>query len=132
MEIKVRTIIEIVGKPKEHVEKTMEKVVELITKNEEFKLVSHETREPKEVKNLWSSFTEFVINFSSLDVLSNFCFEFMPSSVEIEEPEKISMNSKEIENLLNDILSKIHQYDMVLKKFMLKEMKEKNNSSPSK
>ena len=122
MVIKVNTIIEIIGKPKDHVEATMEKVIGLIEKNEKFKYISNNLRKAEEVKELWSTFSEFEIDFPGVTELTEFCFEFMPSSIEIIEPEKITSKSLEIQNFLNDVLNKIHSYDMVLKKFLLQEM----------
>lgn len=125
MAIKVNTIIEIVGKPKEHIDQTMDKVIELVTNNKDFKLIKHDKAPTKEVNNLWSTFTEFEIEFPNIEILTGFCFDFMPSSVEITEPEKLNINSKEVENSLNDVLAKIHQYDMVLKKYLMQEMAAK-------
>lgn len=122
MEIKTTAIIEIAGKPKEHVDKTMDKVIDLASKNKRFKLTKHSKAEVKEVKNLWSTFTEFEIIFPDIDTITGFCFEFMPSSLEILEPEKLNIDSKDIEHMINDVLTRVHQYDMVLKKHMLEQM----------
>lgn len=126
MVIKANTIIEIVGTPKDHIEKTMDKVIELISKNKEFKLTKHskaevKETETKEMKNLWSTFTEFEIDFPNLDSITGFCFEFMPSSLEILEPDNLTLESREIEHALNDVLARIHQYDMILKRYALME-----------
>ena len=129
--IKVKTIVEIVGIPKEHVEKTMNRVVELINKHDKFELINHKLREAKEIKGLWSTFCEFEINFLNFEDLGTFCFEFMPSSVEVISPEIVKCDSKEVEDILNDMLTKMHQYDMVLKKVILeKKAKERETQNP--
>ena len=63
----INTIIEIVGFPKEHIEKTMNSVIEKIKEDKKVKLISHSIREPKEVKNMWSTFTEFKVEFKDPD-----------------------------------------------------------------
>ena len=123
--IRIKTIIELVGRPKEHIDKTMQKVVELLESNDKFSIIEKKITETKEIKGLWSTFGEFEINFSSFDDISTFCFEFMPSSIEIISPEKLKIDSREIENFTNDVLAKLHQYDMVVKQIIL----QKNNSN---
>ena len=39
----------------------------------------------------------------------------MPSSVEILDPDKLSFESKNMDNLLNDLLSKLHQQSMAVR-----------------
>ncbi len=117
--IKINTIIEIVGMPKEHVEKTMRQVVELIEKDEEIKKLNHDTAEAKLVKEMWSTFTEFELEFNNFKKLTDFCFNFMPSSIEIIEPETNKLSSGSIEEMLNDVLAKLHQYDMALKRMIM-------------
>jgi hypothetical protein len=118
--ITANAIIEIVGAPKEHIEETMTKVMDLIEKNEDHKIIKKETSEPKESdfpdpnnpeKNIkvWSTFTELEADFKNFDALTNFCFEFMPSSIEILEPLEMKMEAQEINNSLNDILARLHQ-----------------------
>jgi len=117
--IRTKSIIEIVGKPEEHITKTMNEVVKLIESNKKIDLISKNIAETKEVKGLWSTFGEFEIDFSSFKDLGNFCFDFMPSSLEIIDPEKFNIDSKEIEEFTNDVMAKLHQYDMVVKQMIL-------------
>tara|TARA_Y100000034_G_scaffold123397_1_gene170088 strand:- start:593 stop:994 length:402 start_codon:yes stop_codon:yes gene_type:complete len=119
--IRTKSIIEIVGKPKEHITQTMQKVVELIESNEKFSLTDKKIAETKEVKGLWSTFGEFEIDFSKFEDIGTFCFEFMPSSLEIISPEELKIDSKEVEEFTNDVLAKLHQYDMVVKQMILQQ-----------
>src|SRR3989344_1645288 len=132
MTLKVNTIIEIVGKPKDHVIETMDKVVSLIKNSDKFKYVSHSREEPKSIpqsEKIFSTFSEFEINFPSIAALSGFCFDFMPSSVEIIEPEELKVKSEDITDTLNDLIAKLHQYDMTLKGYILKEKAEQSKKS---
>lgn len=128
--IKATTIIEIMGKPQEHVKTTLERVYNLIKNNENFKLINHTLSEPKEIqesKEIFTAFGEFDIEFSKIDDVFGFCFDFMPSSIEITEPEQLKLESTSITDFLNDIIAKMHQYDMTLKKYLLKEQAENKN-----
>ena len=130
MGIKANTIIEIVGKPKEHIIEVMDKAVSLIKTNNSFRYISHSTETPHSIPQsdkIFSTFSEFEIEFPDLLSLSGFCFDFMPSSIEIIEPENIKTKSSELNDTLNDLLAKLHQYDMVLKKYILEEQSKKKN-----
>src|SRR3989344_4590330 len=73
---------------------------------------------PKEhVEELWSSFVDIKITFKDLNQMIVFCFDYMPSSVDIIEPLKFNFESVEISGLFNDLMGKIHHYDMLLKNF---------------
>lgn len=116
--ITIRAIIEVIGKPKDFVEKVIKGVVNKI--KEEKKVIKYKIFEAEEKKdNVFSGFTEIELEFKNFDDLSLFCFQFMPSSVEILKPDKFNIDSKEVENFLNDILGKLHHNDMMLKKLGL-------------
>jgi len=110
----IRAVIEIVGSPKEHVEKILGLVVEKI-KKEELKILRVDAFDAKEVKKLWSCFAEVEIEFETLERFMGFCFDYMPSSIEILEPEELKVESGSFGDILNDLLAKLHQYDMLIK-----------------
>ena len=127
-----RAIVEVVGKPKEHVEKALNLVIEKAQEIEGLKIEKKEIAEVKSLKDeqlskteqkiqqaageLFKSFAEIEFRADNLDVIASFCFEFLPSSLEIIEPEIMKINTHYISNLMNDILSKIHNADMAVKK----------------
>lgn len=126
--LRTKTIIEIVGKPKENVEETINRVLSLMKESKKFELLSHEIAEAKNVESgidqitdVWSTFGEFEVEFPDFLSMTDFCFEFMPSSIEIIEPEKINSDARKIEQSINDILAKLHQYDMALKKIIIQQ-----------
>jgi len=115
--ILTRAIIEIAGFPKEHIEEVMKKVVEKLKEN--FEVVKSEILESVELKDkftgFWSIFSEVEINFEDINRLTLFCFEYMPSSIEILGPEELKFNSVDFAGFVNDLLARLHEYDMVVK-----------------
>ena len=111
--MKVKIIIEIVGSPKEHIEEVMKQLVEKI--KEEKKLLKYNIFEAQEKDKLFFTFTEIDMGFENMEELIGFCFDYMPSSVEILDENEIKIKREEIENVTNDLLAKLHEYDMVLK-----------------
>ncbi len=131
--LKARIIIEILGSPKEHVEKSIRLVVDKIKEEKKVTLISEYISEAAEVKGFWSSFTELTIEVEYIKRLVDICFDYMPSTVEILEPESINFESNKIESMLNDLLARIHRYDMLLKNFnaenyVLKQKLEKKTN----
>lgn len=110
--MKTKAIIEIVGSPKEHVERVIKEIVERI-KNEQ-KIIRFQIFEAQERDKLFFSFTEIELDFENFEKLAGFCLDYFPSSIEILE-EKVDVKREELENTLNDLLAKLHQYDMVIK-----------------
>ena len=109
----VKTIIEIAGLPKEHVEEVMNKVVDKTKEN--YEVIKFNIFEAKPMKQLWSTFSEIEIKFNKLEDLIGFCFDYMPSSVEILNPEKFEFKNVEMTNVLNDLIARLHQFDRVIK-----------------
>ncbi|TKJ17485.1 hypothetical protein CEE44_03040 [Candidatus Woesearchaeota archaeon B3_Woes] len=139
-----RSIVEVVGKPKEHVEKALNLVIE---KAQEIKGLKIEKKEISEIKSLkdeklsktehkiqqstgelFTSFVEIEFMANNLDVVASFCFDFLPSSIEIVEPEKMKINTHDVSNLMNDLLSKLHNADMAVKRLNFENAALTNNA----
>lgn len=115
VEITAKLIIEVAGFPKEHVEKVMNQIVDNIKK--EKKVFNDRIHDVKEVKEMWSGFIDIEVKFDNLNDFTDFCFTYMPSSIDIVEPEKFNLMSNEMSNLYNDLMGNLHKYDMLLKNF---------------
>jgi len=125
-----RIVIELVGKPKEHIEKTLRVIIDKIKENKNIEVVSKDIAEAKELekqKGFFSIFTELELLLSNLPVLVGFCFDYMPSSVEILAPEEIRLKARELGGFLNDLQAKLHRTDMAIKQLGMENQFLKNN-----
>ncbi|HLD87177.1 MAG TPA: hypothetical protein VJB12_03860 [Candidatus Nanoarchaeia archaeon] len=114
--IRCRTIIEVLGKPKEHVDKTIREYVQKIKVDTDFVILSEDFSECDEQKDgFFSVFVELELLSKGLIPLIGFCFNYMPSSIEIEKPEELSLPSHMINTLFNDLQARLHKVDMVVK-----------------
>ena len=113
--ILARIIIEIMGSPKEYVEKTLKIVTDKLKEEKDLDVIKIETFDAEEKDKLFSGFTEVEILFKDTTTLLGFSFDYMPSSIEILEPLRFNHKSSEFSSLLNDLLARMHQSDMVLK-----------------
>ena len=113
--IRCRTIIEVLGKPKEHVEKAISEYIEHIKEDSELVVLAENYSEAKEQGKLWSKFVEVELVIKGTSKLITFCFEYMPSSLEVLKPEHIILTNPEISNFLNDLQARLHNVDMIVK-----------------
>ncbi len=123
--MKTKIIIEIAGSPKEHIEKVIKGIVEKIQK--EKKVLKYKIFEAQEREKLFFTFVEMEIDFDNFEDLTGFCLDYFPSSIEILD-EKVDVKREELENAVNDLLAKLHQYDMVLKNLKAEIIMLKKNN----
>ncbi len=114
--VTAKLIIEMLGSPKEHLEKTLKDYVDSLEKDKNIRMVSKDIAEPTPTEQLFSAFAELEIEFKDAAKLIDFCFEAMPSSVEIIKPDMLSTESTSLSSLLNDLLARLHVVDMQMKK----------------
>jgi len=127
----IRTIIifELVGKPKEHIENTLKKYIEEIESKEEAIFISKDFSDATKLENgLFSAFCETDLLVKDLGVLTNFCYTYMPASIEIVEPDDLKLKNKDFSDMFNDLLFRLHEVSMELKKMIGKEKFAHNNS----
>lgn len=113
--------MEVLGKPKEHVEKTIKEYVEKIKQDPDLIILKEEFADTKQQDKFWSTFAELEMVVKGIPKLIGFCFDYMPSSIEIIKPDELKMDSKETADFLNDLQARLHNLDM-----MVKQLKNEN------
>ena len=114
--IRCKVIIEILGKPKEHVEKTLRNYVDKINDDSDLIVLKTEFADAEEKDKLWATFAELEMVVKGIPKLIAFCFDYMPSSIQILKPEEFNLGRATIEDLTNDLQARLHQVDMIVKK----------------
>lgn len=100
------------GFPQRHVNQVIDKVVEKIKTEEKFKVVSINKNEATQLKEFWTGFIELELLFNDLVTLNHFCFDYLPSSIEILNKESIDIQRETLTLVLNDMLVNMHKYNM--------------------
>tara|TARA_Y100000310_G_C20403891_1_gene678718 strand:- start:167 stop:754 length:588 start_codon:yes stop_codon:yes gene_type:complete len=113
--IRCKIIIEVLGKPKEHVEKTLRTYVDKIKDDSDLIILNSNFSEAIEKEKLWATFVELDMIIKGIPKLIAFCFDYMPSSIEITKPDEFVMKKSTVENLINDLQARLHQVDMIVK-----------------
>lgn len=115
--IVVRVTEEVLGSPKEHVEKTLSEVIENLKKQKDIKILNIKIHEANQLENkMFSTFADIELETDSFKKLTDICFDFMPSTIEIIEPAGLEVDTNHITEMLNDLLAKMHKYSFVLNK----------------
>ena len=96
--------------------KKLRMYIDRIKNDSDLIILKTEFADAKEKEELWATFAELEMVIKGFPKLIAFCFDYMPSSVEIVKPEEFSMKKATIEDLLNDLQARLHQVDMIVKK----------------
>jgi hypothetical protein len=127
--VNCRVIIEMLGAPKEHLEETIRMYVSKMKEEDKNIKVLREHFEPAAKKDkMYSTFAELDLEVSGPENLVWFCFDYMPSSVEIFEPEEIVYRMKDFTDFINDMQGKLHRVDMALKNITAENQILKKNT----
>ena len=114
--IQASFIFEMMGKPANHVKKTLKEYVEKLCQEKNITLLSKNIARPKQLENnLFSTFAEVEIETEELIDILRILFTYMPSHVEITKPEKIILNNTDFNSIANELLMRLHKYDEVAK-----------------
>jgi len=124
-----RVILEVLGKPKEHVEETIKSFVDKMKEDKELEIVKEHYSEPKPQEALFSIFSELELWMKGPSKIVSFCIDYMPSSIEVIEPEKLTYKNNELSAFLNDMQANLHNLDMITKNLKMENTVLKKNSS---
>ncbi len=115
MVIIAHAIVEIAGSPKDFVDNTMKLVLDKIKEEEGIKLLSKTKHKAKKYEKVFSTFSELSLEFQNITALIDFCFRYLPSHLEIEEPGNITLRREDLADMMNELLLRLHKSDMIVK-----------------
>ena len=115
--VTINAIMELMGSPEEHVNKTMDMILVKLKESKDIEVLSENVSETTSIEDrpFWSKFVEVELGFKNMDDVTGFCFDFMPSSIEVIDPGSFNFKKNVMDNLWNDLIARLHQYDMLLK-----------------
>ncbi|MEM4271532.1 MAG: hypothetical protein QXD13_00335 [Candidatus Pacearchaeota archaeon] len=119
--MRANLIIEIMGKPKEHVAESLKLLVDKLGSEKGVKITEKTLHEPVEVKDskeLFTTFAEISAEFDSFEKYLGIIFAYMPSNVEIISPESLQIKNSELTDVGNKLLARLHDYDAIAKKII--------------
>jgi len=117
--VKANLIIELMGRPKKHLKEALNTLVVKMGSEKGVSLIDKKYHTPKAMKkanNLFVTFAEINVEFDSLEYFFAIIMGYMPSNVEIYEPERFKLNTHELNSFSNYIIAKLHRYDELAKR----------------
>ena len=109
-------ILEIVGRPKEHLVKTLDGLIESINKEKGIKVIEKKINEPVELKNnkdFYTTFAEVEVEVEEILQIAMLMFKYMPANIEIIEPELLALSNNGWNEIFNELTRRLHAYDEV-------------------
>lgn len=120
-------ILEVIGKPPEHLTETLNKLVEqigeekgVVVKNTKINTpVLMKTKQdpskktPAEQQEFYTSFAEVEVEVEEISHFAMLMFKYMPAHVEIISPETISMSNNSLNEVFNELTRRLHGYDEI-------------------
>ncbi len=109
-------ILEILGRPPEHLVETLENIAKQIGEENGIELVDKKINPPvlmKEQKDFYTSFAEIEVEAKNLLYLAILIFKYMPAHIEIISPQNISLTNNEWNDVLNELTRRLHGYEEI-------------------
>ncbi|MBI2041185.1 MAG: hypothetical protein HYT16_03730 [DPANN group archaeon] len=123
--IKASMIVEIAGSPQEHINYALNLMSEQFCKDmTEVKILNKKVTQSEKMpqsERVFSGFCEFEIEVPDLAVLFVICKDYLPSSVEIYEPDSILFHREHMTEMFNDFAARLHDYDAMAKTLTLQK-----------
>lgn len=111
-------IVEMAGSPPNHVKESLSKHIMILNEVKDVKVHTIKISEPAEIKDskgIYTCYAEADFETENFMRMAETMFDFMPSSVEIIEPGKVSLDMSEATALLNNLSGRLHRYDDIAK-----------------
>jgi len=114
--IKSSIILEIIGRPPEHLIETLESIIKQIDGEKGISVISKKINEPvfmKDSKEFYTTFAEVEIEVEDILYLAVVMFKYMPAHVEVIEPELIALTNNGWTDILSELTRRLHGYDEI-------------------
>jgi len=120
--IQVQFILEMLGRPPEHLFETLKKLIEQLEGENGIKIIEKTLHEPAklpESENLYTSFADIIAELDTIEHYFRIIFTYFPANMEIISPEKIELTNAQLTTLGSALINRLHDYDALAKKIVV-------------
>lgn len=117
-------ILEIIGKPAEHLIKTLEGLIKQIDEEKGVKVLSKKISEAKPLEKhpgFFTTFAEVEVEVEEVLYVALLMFKYMPAHVEIIAPELIALTNNGWSEILSELTRRLHAYDEVTRNVQMEK-----------
>ncbi len=114
--IRAVMILEIIGRPAEHLVSTLEDFIKKIGEEKKTQVISKKIAEPifmKDSKEFYATHAEVEVEVEEVLYLAMLMFKYMPAHIEIISPELIALTNNGWSEILSELTRRLHSYDEV-------------------
>lgn len=114
--LQVRLILEILGRPPEHVKETLSSVVDKLGTEQGINVLDKTFHDPvptKDSKSLYSAFAEVSLELDNLINYFALLLVYMPAHIEVISPEKLVITNHDFNEIGNRLVERLHDYDAI-------------------
>jgi hypothetical protein len=122
-------ILEMLGRPKEHLVETLNSFIDKINSEDKTVVENKKIHEPtlvKDQKDIYTTYAEVEVKVEDPFLLIILVFKYMPSHLEIISPEEFTLKNTDYNDLLNEITRRMHGYDELAKIFQMNNVALEN------
>lgn len=119
--IQVRMILEILGRPPEHIKEAMSVLLQRLKSEPGVAIIEETHHEPikvQDTKDLYTTFSEIIFEVESLTMYFGIIFAYMPSNVEVLSPQEIGMTNADLNEIAGLLTQRLHDYDSIAKRMV--------------
>lgn len=121
--------IEVLGRPKEHLIETLEELSLKVNSEKGVKMLNKKINEPilvPDQKDLFTAFVELEFEIEDPMKLAILTFKYMPSHIEVLEPENFIFKNANFNELLNELTGRLHRYEELVRVLQMQMQKQGN------
>jgi len=114
--IRASLILEIIGRPAEHLTETLEKIIKQIEEEKGVKLINKKINPPvlmKEQKDFYTTFAEVEVEVEEILYIAILLFRYMPAHIEIISPQFIALTNSGWGDIFSELARKLHSYEEI-------------------
>ena len=129
--ISAMLIFEIIGRPQNYIVESLKNIISQMGLEKGVKIIKSDVKEPRKIEEkgsvvstaekgikveqneFYTTFADIEVEADDVQTVAQLVLGYMPAHVEIQSPEKITLNNGEMGDLLSDIVRKLHAYDEV-------------------
>ena len=129
--IKVIMVLEVIGKPPEHLIETLENLIKKMDEEKGVTVKSKDIKKPALMKEkieimksgeqkktppqneFYTTFAEIEIEVEEISSFAYLIFNYMPAHIEIISPELIALTNNGWNEIFNELVRRLHGYDDV-------------------
>lgn len=111
-------MIEVLGRPKEHLIETLNDLIKKIGEEKGVEVTDSKIKEPtlaKDQKDLFTTFAEIEVQVDQPAILTILMFKYMPAHIDIIEPEHITLTNNSFADILSELTRRLHGYDEIVR-----------------